>query len=132
MREHGVLRRILLIYREWEKRLTAGSDDATDTLMESTAIVRSFVGDYHEKLEEEYLFPRFRKAGKMPELVDVLLEQHRAGRALTGIALELSGAGAVKTADDRDRLMKSLRSFIVMYEPHAARDSLPCFPRDDA
>ena len=33
----------------------------------------------HEKLEENFLFPRFRKANKLVDLVDVLLQQHQAG-----------------------------------------------------
>ena len=128
MREHGVLRRILLIYREWQRKLVSGKDDLLETLADSCAIVKSFVEDYHEKLEEDYLFPRFRKAGKMVELVDVLFEQHRAGRGLTSLSLQFSQAGGVKTPEGRDRLARSLGDFIRMYEPHAAREDTVLFP----
>ena len=128
MREHGVLRRILLIYREWQKKLGSGRDDLIETLAESGEIVRTFVENYHEKLEEEYLFPRFRKAGKMVELVDVLLEQHKAGRVLTGRCLQLSNSEALKTPDKRSGLVSSLGEFIRMYEPHAAREDTILFP----
>jgi len=128
MREHGVLRRILLIYREWRKRLTSGREDLIETLAESGEIVRSFVENYHEKLEEEHLFPRFRKAGKMVELVDVLLEQHRAGRVLTGRSLQLSSLESIRSAENRNRLVSSLGEFIRMYEPHAAREDTILFP----
>jgi hemerythrin-like domain-containing protein len=128
MREHGVLRRILLIYREWQKRLASNKDDLLDTLAESNRIVRSFVEDYHEKLEEDYLFPRFRKAGKMIDLVEVLFEQHKAGRALTDISLQLSNPESIKTPANRNRLAASLGDFIRMYEPHAAREDTILFP----
>jgi hypothetical protein len=46
-------------------------------------IVHTFIEDYHEKLEEDHLSPRFEKAGKLVDLVKVLREQHQAGRRLT-------------------------------------------------
>jgi hypothetical protein len=39
--------------------------------------------DYHEKLEEDYLFPLFEKAGRLIDLTKVLRAQHQAGRRLT-------------------------------------------------
>ena len=57
MREHGALRRIVLIYREWLQRLWKRRTEQIDTLLESAQIIRSFVEQYHEKLEEDYIFP---------------------------------------------------------------------------
>jgi hemerythrin-like domain-containing protein len=128
MREHGLLRRILLIYQEWAKRLWTNKIDRIDTLAESGRIVRSFVEDYHEKLEEEYLFPRFKKMGKLVDLVDVLLQQHQTGRRLTDTALALSNADSLKAAGNRKRLSRSLTEFIRMYRPHAAREDTVLFP----
>jgi hypothetical protein len=76
MREHGVLKRILLIYGEALRRMDTNEDLPPEPLMESAKIIRAFVEDYHEKLEENYLFPRFKRAGKLVDLVDVLLRQH--------------------------------------------------------
>ena len=42
------------------------------TLSRAAGIIRHFIEEYHEKLEEQHLFPRFRKAGKLVELVNVL------------------------------------------------------------
>jgi hypothetical protein len=59
MREHGVLRRALLIYAEGA--LLLRKDPASlppDALQKTAKIFRSFGEDYHEKqLEETYLFP---------------------------------------------------------------------------
>ena len=128
MREHGVLRRILLIYREWIRRLGSKSNAQIDTLADSHRIIRSFVEDYHEKLEEDYLFPRFRKAGKLIDLVDVLYMQHQVGRKLTDTSIRLSNERSLKTAANRQRLSRSLTDFIRMYEPHAAREDTVLFP----
>ena len=60
MREHGLLKRILLIYEEIGRRITAQKDFPTGSVTNSARIIRSFIEEYHEKLEEDYLFPRFR------------------------------------------------------------------------
>ena len=41
----------------------------------SAGIIRTFIEEYHEKQEEDYLFPRFEKAGKLTDLVQVLRQQ---------------------------------------------------------
>jgi hemerythrin-like domain-containing protein len=96
--------------------------------MESAKIIRAFVEDYHEKLEENYLFPRFKKAGKLVDLVDVLLQQHQAGRRLTEVTMHLATAQGLKLADDRRKLADSMRQFIHMYNPHEAREDTVSFP----
>ena len=128
MREQGVLRRVLLIYQEWVRRLGIKRYADLDTLTESNRIIRSFVEDYHEKLEEEYLFPRFKRVGKLVDLVDVLLQQHQAGRKLTDVALRLSNAESLKISANRKTLSRSLIDFIRMYRPHAAREDTILFP----
>ena len=64
----------------------------------------------------------------MVELVDVLFEQHKAGRLLTDITLQLSNPESIKTPANRSRLASSLGDFIHMYEPHAAREDTILFP----
>jgi hemerythrin-like domain-containing protein len=129
MREHGVLRRILLMYDEilW-RRMAHDQEFPPEVLAGSAEIVRSFVEDYHEKLEEDHVFPRFRKAGKQVELVDTLLTQHHAGRVLTDAILQRANARALKDAGERAKVMASLRLFARMYRPHAAREDTVLFP----
>jgi hemerythrin-like domain-containing protein len=128
MREHGVLKRILLVYDEAIRRLHAKEDLPPQALKDSATIIRTFIEDYHEKLEEDHLFPRFRKANKLVDLVDVLLKQHQAGRRLTDTTLRLSTLEALKTPEDRKALGDSLRQFIRMYNPHEAREDTVLFP----
>ena len=99
-----------------------------EVLAESAGIIRAFIEDYHEKLEEDFLFPRFRKAGKLTELVEVLAEQHQTGRRLTDAILRLSAPAALKNADDQLALARLLDQFIRMYGPHAAREDTVLFP----
>ncbi|HST09643.1 MAG TPA: hemerythrin domain-containing protein [Terriglobales bacterium] len=128
MREHGVLNRILLIYDEHIRRLDAKQDFDPKILADSAGVIRRFVEDYHEKLEEDYLFPRFRKAGKLVDLVDTLLQQHQAGRKLTEQIQQLAVAGTLKDEGRKRELEDRLRAFNRMYRPHEAREDTVLFP----
>jgi hemerythrin-like domain-containing protein len=128
MREHGVLKRVLLVYGEAIRRLETNEDLPADTIMDSAKIIRIFIEDYHEKLEEDFLFPRFMKAGTLTDLVDVLLEQHQGGRKLTDITMRFATNQALKNSGDRRHLQDSLRRFIRMYNPHEAREDTVLFP----
>ncbi len=50
MREHGILKRVLLIYRESIRRMDAHADLPPDVLSAAAKLIRNFVEDYHEKL----------------------------------------------------------------------------------
>jgi hemerythrin-like domain-containing protein len=141
MREHGLLDRLLLLYEAGGARLERGARsaqaDAQLVLGRTANIVASFIQDYHEKLEEQFLFPRFEAAGKMTDLVATLRRQHEKGRALTdeirratgasggaGVDGGVAGAGGASTA----RLAGALQAFVRMYRPHAAREDTVLFP----
>jgi hemerythrin-like domain-containing protein len=129
MREHGVLTRVLLIYDEAADRLDTGARDLSpDPLKRAARLVRSFVEDYHEKLEEQHLFPRFRKANTLVELVDTLQTQHDAGRRVTDSILRLATQTAFKDDDGRRQLARALRQYIRMYLPHESREDTVLFP----
>ncbi len=128
MREHGVLNRLLLIYDEHLRRLTAKQTFDGSVLASAADIIRHFVEEYHEKLEEDFLFPRFRKAGKLVNLVDTLVAQHKAGRELTAQIRELASLATLKYVSDTDKLGDALRAFLRMYRPHEAREDTVLFP----
>jgi hemerythrin-like domain-containing protein len=115
MREHGVLRRILLVYGEAARRLDGKLELPLAELKHAATIVREFVEDYHERDEEEYLFPPLQKAHQLGELVGTLRAQHQAGRKLTEEILRAPSAA-------------TLRKFVRMYEPHAAFEDTVLFP----
>ena len=128
MREHGVLKRVLLIYEEAIRRMTPNQELPVETVADSAKIIRNFIEDYHEKLEENFLFPRFEKAGKLTDLVKTLRDQHQAGRRVTDLTLGLAKQSTIKNADERAELADSLRQFIRMYNPHEAREDTVLFP----
>jgi hemerythrin-like domain-containing protein len=128
MREHGVLKRVLLVYGEALRRLDAKEDLPPEVLADAAGVIRTFIEDYHERLEETHLFPRFRKANTLTDLVDVLAAQHQAGRRVTDTTIRLAKLQAMRDPSQRKALADSLRAFIRMYEPHEAREDTVLFP----
>jgi len=126
MREHGVLRRVMYLYDETSLRLDAQREVPLDALAASAGIIRRVIENYHEKLEEEFLFPRFEQAGKLADLTAILRRQHVVGRALTEQVVALANAPLAQA--DRAKLATILRSFNHMYRAHAAREDTVLFP----
>jgi hemerythrin-like domain-containing protein len=122
MQEHGLLERILLIYDEGARRLEHAEPFDLAVITGAAAIVRRFVQEYHEKLEEQYVFPRLQTARREVDLVEVLLRQHARGREVTEAIVRSAGAGP------SPELAQALRSFARMYRPHAAREETVLFP----
>ena len=128
MREHGVLKRVLLIYREGIRRLQAGDQAPVQALNAGAGIIRSFIEDYHEHLEEQYVFPKLEQAGKLTDITTVLRTQHQRGRTLTDRVLAATTAAAAPDQPARDALAQDMAAFIRMYEPHEAREDTVVFP----
>ena len=123
MREHGVLERVLIVYDEALRRLDAKEPFPGDVVADGATIVREFVERYHEKQEEDHLFPRFRKANRLVDLVTTLDKQHERGRALTDAILK-----DARTPARADDVARAMRLFVRMYRPHAARETTVLFP----
>ncbi len=128
MREHGVLNRILLIYEEGLRRLRAKQDVPPEVFHKPALLVRSFVEDYHEKLEEAFIFPAFEKRNKLVELVTVLRQQHAAGRKVTDVVLQNAVGDEFHKAVSRKKVIQSCEAFIRMYRPHETREDTVLFP----
>ncbi len=62
------------------------------------------------------------------DLVKVLDEQHKRGRALTGDIQRLATSATLRNAAERAKLQERMRLFIRMYQPHAAREDTVLFP----
>jgi len=126
MREHGVLRRAILVFGACAGRLTADRVVDAQVLHRTAQLFRNFGEDYHEKkLEEDNIFPQVKKAGgEAAALVDVLLAQHQRGREIISYVLDATNG----TTFDNRAMARALQSFELMYEHHAAREDTILFP----
>lgn len=127
MQEHGLLNRILLIYDHCRIQLLNKQLFDFAALFNAAGIIRTFVEDYHEKQEENYLFPRFKKANQLTDLVDTLLQQHHAGRNITEQITQITKR-ATHSDSENQKLNELLTAFNTMYRPHEAREDTVLFP----
>jgi hemerythrin-like domain-containing protein len=130
MREHGVIRRAILVYRNMAATLRTKPAGLDPELLRRTATMfRNFGEDYHErKLEETHIFPTVKKAGGQAAAnVDVLIAQHQRGRELTDYILGVAAKGGIGSGD-ADPLARVLDGVELMYEHHAAREDTVVFP----
>ena len=93
MREHGVIRRALLVYFETVPKLRQNAASVDPSALRQTAqLFRTFGEDYHEKmLEEQHIFPLVRKqGGELERYADILTAQHNRGREITDYVLAVT------------------------------------------
>jgi hemerythrin-like domain-containing protein len=130
MREHGVIRRALLIYTETSVRLRSDPGSVPpDALQKTARLFRAFGEDYHEKkLEEAYIFPAVKIAGgPAAAMADTLVAQHQRGREITDYILAVT-RGAKLGAANAGELAAAFDSLARMYRAHAAREDTVIFP----
>jgi len=130
MREHGVLRRALLVYAETVSKLRSNPASVSpDALQKTAKLFRTFGEDYHEKkLEEAYIFPAIKNiGGQAATLPDILVTQHNRGREITDYIISVTSAAKLSTAN-AENLAQALIGFVRMYEHHTALEDTIIFP----
>jgi hemerythrin-like domain-containing protein len=130
MREHGVLRRALLVYSAAAMKVRGNpSSIPPDALQKTAKLFRAFGEEYHEKkLEEAYIFPAVRKVGgEAASYPDILVAQHNRGREITDYIITVT-QGAKLGVSNGEQLANALEGFVLMYRNHAAREDTIIFP----
>jgi hemerythrin-like domain-containing protein len=130
MREHGVIRRALLVYAEIVPQLRKNPAAVDSAALKQTAqLFRTFAEDYHERmLEEQHIFPLVRKQGSgLARYADILIAQHNRGREITDYILAVTSGGKIAAAH-AEPLAKVFEGLVLMYENHAAREDTIIFP----
>jgi hemerythrin-like domain-containing protein len=128
MREHGVLKRVLLCYREMIAVAQDGGQLNAAHVADSALIIHDYIEGFHEGLEEGYVFPRLTQAGRLTSTVETLIVQHARGRVITQFLLAHATAGQLASPGMKTRLATAMQAFDRMYEPHEAREDTVVFP----
>lgn len=130
MREHGVIRRALLVYSQLAEKIrkSPGSVDAA-ALHKAAQLFRTFGENYHERmLEEQHIFPIVKKMkGEAAHYPDVLIAQHQRGREITDYTLAVTNGSKI-SVQHGEPLARALDGLVLMYENHAAREDTIVFP----
>lgn len=130
MREHGVLRRALLVYSEAATRLTQNKGDVSAAALARMAkLFRQFGEDYHERgLEEAHVFPSLIKiGGPNATLAKTLIAQHERGRQITDFIAASTRGGRIASSTAAP-LATAMTDFVRMYQHHAAIEDTVIFP----
>ena len=129
MREHGVLRRILLVYQQSAIKLRGNETVDLATLNRAARLFRTFGEDYHQKtLEEGFIYPSLRKVhGPASRYPDTLTAQHHRGRKITDYILEVTSKKKFSSSGAAV-LARTFDSFVLMYQNHSAREDTFVFP----
>jgi hemerythrin-like domain-containing protein len=129
MREHGVLRRALIVYSEAAELLMHNPKSVSPSDLQETAkLFRDFGENYHEKkLEEAFIFPVVKKAGGAAAAYpDILIVQHNRGREITDYIISVTQSANLGAS--AKTLAEVLNGFVRMYRTHAAREDTIIFP----
>jgi hemerythrin-like domain-containing protein len=131
MNEHGLLVRVLLIYRYLAAQFQAHGQFPARPLYDAALIIHDYIEGFHEPLEEGYVFPRLRQAGQLTSTVSTLLLQHARGREQTQLILAraatVQGDAAASGGTGR-ALAGAMTMFVRMYAPHEAREDTVIYP----
>jgi hemerythrin-like domain-containing protein len=128
MREHGVLKRVLLCYREMIPLLQSGAPLSAAHIQDSALIIHDYIEGFHEGLEEGFVFPRLIRVSQYASTVTTLLTQHARGRVITQFLLASATSREMAKPGVRARLAAAMQAFDRMYEPHEAREDTVVFP----
>ena len=131
MREHGVLHRLLLIYKNIIYRIEIGSVYNTAEIYglawRAARIVKRFIEEYHQALERDYIFPVLKQCRQYDELIETLLKQHNAADCVTDKIMSNLQYKRRSRFVNR-HLSRLIAEYILMYEPHSAREDTVIFP----
>jgi hemerythrin-like domain-containing protein len=136
MREHGVLKRVLLCYREMIAQAQSGEKLNAAHVQDSALIIHDYIEGFHEGLEEGYVFPRLQSGQVVStdgtlivgSTVTTLVVQHARGRVITQFLLTHATARQLASPGMTTRLAAAMQAFDRMYEPHEAWEDTIVYP----
>lgn len=131
MREHGVLRRAMLAYRECARRLRLDARaPVAEPLHRTAKLIRRFGEDFHERaVEEKFIFPALlEEPAPLSRYPAILIAQHEAGRERTSYLLEVAARGQLPSGSIPP-VLRAIDSFVRMYEHHTNREDTEVFHR---
>lgn len=123
MREHGLLDRILLIYEHYIIKIGNGAVIDYDILLSACQIVREFIEDYHEPMEEKHIFAPLLLRNIEVETINELIKQHRISKVITDKTIKY-----IKM-QNAPKVQHYLRMFIWMYKAHETVENTVIFDK---
>lgn len=127
-RGHGIIDRALLLFQVAALRLEKNEALPTGGLRSLIQLSQKFFHQYHEPLEELYVFPVLDGDAELRPLIKTLQVQHNDGRRISSLLEDAYHLPAEKTKVQNLESAASIRAFVRMYEAHAAFEDTAVFP----
>ncbi len=128
LKEHGLLERLLLIYKASFEQTKTLAPFHTDPLRKAIEIMEQYIENFHEKIEEE-VFSIFEKKNVQVALIKQLRMQHLIAQQITKLIKELlDNETIVRNVKKLQEISQLLQMFIVMYGVHEAHENTELFP----
>lgn len=128
MEEHGLLQRALLIYDAAIVSLRAGESFDPLHIHDTAKVIQTFIEEYHEDIEEKFVFPPVKANGQHSMLIDLLIKQHVAGKRHTQRIISQTEGGKLPKGDELQKFADGLAAYNTMYRHHEAREDTEVFP----
>ncbi len=126
--QHALVDRVLLVYQMATAKEAGMTPPPAKVLATAAGMIRSMVDEFHVRLEEDYIFPLFQKAGKLTDLVSTLRQQHVAGKTLNDTILQMAG-GATAGGASAQALAPHLMAYTRMIQAHTAYEETMLYPQ---
>jgi hemerythrin-like domain-containing protein len=128
MHEHGLVTRVILIYKRAGELLDANEKLDVAGVGEAAKLIAGAIHGNHEVEEEQIIFPLVEKSADLQSLTAILRGQHNAARALTAAIGKNATTAAISNAQGRKELTTAMRDFANMYEAHGAYEDTVIYP----
>jgi hemerythrin-like domain-containing protein len=122
-REHAVVRRLLLVYSFFVRRLRLDEKVDLAMVVKAAKLFDRF-GSYHASSEERFVFPVFRKTN-VAAVTRGFIRDHREVTSLTKQILTV----ARRQAPNRQELADLMDAVVQLYRAHATHEDLAIIAR---
>jgi hemerythrin-like domain-containing protein len=119
--------RAIIIYDVVSLRLAKQQETEPSAILKTTAVIHHYLQDFHENMEERFIFKPMEQAHIEFSSIQELKVQHGTGHELIARITQLA-----KTGKLGPELAGYLDSFGRMYRYHAAWEDTVVFPAFDA
>lgn len=127
MRGHGLLLRAMIIYEIGSERIAKHQEIDPSAIVKTSTVIHNYLHDFHENMEERFVFKPMEKANIEFSSIQELKIQHGTGYELINRITKLAQIGKLSS-----ELTGYLDAFSRMYKYHTAWEDTVVFPAFDA
>lgn len=126
MSGHSVLRRGMMIYEEYMRRMEIGEEFNPELIRQTVDIIDAVIMNFHDPIEHTFIFPKFKEADFLSEMCDILKIQHGKSRELQEIILK--HLDKINEEESKKIIINAMKKIISVLRAHIEREETEMFP----